>query len=266
MSRRRRKAEGSKHGNMERWLITYADMITLLLIFFIVMYTISKVDAHKFQALASSLANAMGAGGMVLESPGPSMIPGASDSPSDELAERQQMEEMRQKLMEFVRENGLASKISVTTEQRGVVLSFQEDVLFDLGSAQLTPRARELISEVSEVLSQTDNYIRIEGHTDNLPIHTSRYPSNWELSAARATSVLQQLLRTADIEPGQLSAVAYGEYRPRVPNNSPENRQLNRRVDIIILRSRYEGSEPEAVTAAIGGGTAVPGSLAAERE
>lgn len=243
---RRRARKKESHGNLERWLITYADMITLLLIFFIVMYAISRIDAYKFQALAASLAEAMGAGGMIMESPGPSFVPGASESPGDELSEKQELESIRRKLEAFARKKGLSAKITATTEQRGIVLSFQEDVLFALGSAELTPEAKKLIGEVAPILLETNNYLRVEGHTDNLPIHTRRYPSNWELSAARATSVLQQLLKTADFEPGRLSAVAYGEYRPRVPNDSPENRQLNRRVDIVILRSKYEGSEPVA--------------------
>jgi len=242
----RRKSKETKHPNHERWLITYADMITLLLIFFIVMYTISRVDAHKFQSLAASLAEAMGAGGMIMESPGPSFIPGASETAGDKLSEKAELEDIRRELEAFAREHGLETKIVATTEQRGIVLSFQEEVLFASGSAQLTPQARRLIKEVAPVLKETDNHLRVEGHTDNLPIHTEKFPSNWELSAARATSVLQELLRVADFEPGRLSAVAYGEYRPRVPNNSPQNRQLNRRVDIVILRSKFEGSEPEA--------------------
>lgn len=243
----RRRKEEQKHGGQERWLVTYADMITLLLIFFIVMYSISRVDAAKFQSLASSLAEAMGAGGMIMESPGPSFVPGASEEVSADLAEKQKLEDMRRELESFIREQGLAAKIITTTEQRGIVLSFQEEVLFPSGSAMLTPQAQKLIKGVAPVLEETDNYLRIEGHTDNLPIHTAKFPSNWELSAARATSVLQELLRAGDFEPRRLSAVAYGEYRPRAPNNSPENRQRNRRVDIVILRSKFEGAEPEAV-------------------
>jgi len=240
--RRRRREKSSGH---ERWLVTYADMITLLLIFFIVMYTMSRIDANKFQSLASSLSRAMGAGGMVMESPGPSFVPGASLSSADELEEKQRFESIREELEALIQERGLAAEIRVSTEQRGIVISFQEQVLFPSGSAELTSQARRLIDEVAPVLRESGNHLRIEGHTDNLPIHTEKFPSNWELSAARATSVLQELLRTADISPDLLCAVAYGEYRPRVLNDTPENRQLNRRVDIVILRDRYVGSEPE---------------------
>jgi len=244
---RRRRVETQKKDGSERWLVTYADMITLLLIFFIVMYTMSQVDAAKFESLASSLSQAMGAGGMIMESPGPSFVSGASQSAAEELEERQEFKDIQNQLEVLIQERGLAAEIVVTSEQRGIVISFQENVLFPSGSAQLTEQAQRLIDEVAPVLQETDNNLRIEGHTDNLPIHTEKFPSNWELSASRATSVLQELLRTADMRAARLSAVAYGEYRPRVVNNTSDKRQLNRRVDIVILRSKFEGSEPKAI-------------------
>jgi chemotaxis protein MotB len=245
VNRRRHKKESE--GNKERWLITYADMITLLLIFFIVMYTLSKIDAAKFETLAESLAAVFGAGGMVLDSPGPQIIPGTPPEQVQDLVEKAQLDDLKNKLESYIRENGLAARVSVTTEERGIVLSFQDNVLFELGSARLTTRAREILDKVAPILADTPNYIRVEGHTDNLPINNSRFPSNWELSAARATNVVQELIREHGFAPQKLSATAYGEYRPRVPNTSPENRQLNRRVDMVILRSKFAGIEPETL-------------------
>jgi len=245
VNRRRNKKESE--GNKERWLITYADMITLLLIFFIVMYTLSKIDAAKFETLAESLAAVFGAGGMVLDSPGPQIIPGTPPEQVQDLVEKAQLDDLKNKLESYIRENGLAARVSVTTEERGIVLSFQDNVLFELGSARLTTRAREILDKVAPILADTPNYIRVEGHTDNLPINNSRFPSNWELSAARATNVVQELIREHGFAPQKLSATAYGEYRPRVPNTSPENRQLNRRVDMVILRSKFAGIEPETL-------------------
>lgn len=243
--RSRRRHEESSHINKERWLITYADMITLLMIFFIVMYTMSKVDVDKFKSLAESLAAAMGAGGVILESPGPALVPG--QPPGDaEVEEQVRLEEIKKQLEELIKNAGLELKMSVTTEERGLVLTFQEDVLFDLGSAELRPEARGIIRKVGSVLLKSPNYIRVEGHTDDLPIHNDKYPSNWELSAARATNVVREMIRSLGFPPQRLSAVAYGEYRPRVPNTSDANRQLNRRVDIVVLRSTYEESEPGA--------------------
>jgi len=245
VNRRRHKKESE--GNKERWLITYADMITLLLIFFIVMYTLSKIDAAKFETLAESLAAVFGAGSMVLDSPGPQVIPGTPPEQVQDIVEKAQLDNLKKKLENYIQENGLATRVSVTTEERGIVLSFQDNVLFELGSARLTPRAREILDKVAPILADTPNYIRVEGHTDNLPINNVRFPSNWELSAARATNVVQELIREHGFAPQKLSATAYGEYRPRVPNTSPENRQLNRRVDLVILRSKFAEIEPETL-------------------
>ncbi|SFQ96805.1 flagellar motor protein MotB [Desulfoscipio geothermicus] len=245
VNRRRHKKESE--GNKERWLITYADMITLLLIFFIVMYTLSKIDAAKFETLAESLAAVFGAGGMVLDSPGPQVITGTPPEQVQDIVEKAQLDNLKKKLENYIQENGLATRVSVTTEERGIVLSFQDNVLFELGSARLTPRAREILDKVAPILADTPNYIRVEGHTDNLPINNARFPSNWELSAARATNVVQELIREHGFAPQKLSATAYGEYRPRVPNTSPENRQLNRRVDLVILRSKFAEIEPETL-------------------
>ncbi|MCL6612872.1 MAG: OmpA family protein [Peptococcaceae bacterium] len=235
-----------KKPNHERWLITYSDMITLLLIFFIVMYTLSRIDVQKFQYLSASLAKALGAGGMVLDSPGPSVVPGIAGSVPQsamESGENQQLENVKRDLEKYIRESNLNAKVTVTSEERGVVLSFQGEVLFRLGSAELTPRAREIISRVGPLLEKMPNYIRVEGHTDDLPIVSGIYPSNWELSAARANSVLRELIRNFNIHPHRLSAVAYGEYRPIVPNDSDDHRQMNRRVNIVILYSKFAVTE-----------------------
>lgn len=241
-----------KYGSMERWLITYADMITLLLIFFIVMYALSQVDIKKFQYLAESLSKAMGGGGLVFQELGPTVVPGISGSEeqtTEEIMDRLEMENIRQELVSFIEQTGLAARVSVINEERGIVLSFQEDVLFKIGSAELTPQARDIITRVAPILMKTPNYIRVEGHTCDLPIHTALYRSNWELSSARALTTVQELINTAGLPPQRLSAVAYGEYRPRVPNDSEAHRQLNRRVDLVILRSRYTGAEAGSLPA-----------------
>jgi len=238
-----------KKGSHERWLITYADMITLLLIFFIVMYTLSIVDAKKFQALSTSLTKAMGSGSMMLDSPGPSVVPGQAgvETPLQAI-ENTQLEIIKKELENYIKEANLQANVSVSLEERGVVLSFQDEVLFRLGQADLTPKAREIIRKVGPILVKVPNYLRVEGHTDNLPINTYQFPSNWELSAARSSNVLQELVKNFDIYPQRLSAVAYGEYRPLVKNDSDAHRQLNRRVNIVILRSKFGLAEPGTMT------------------
>jgi len=248
--RQRGKAEVKKvKDNKDRWLITYSDLITLLLVFFIVLYSLSVVDARKFRAIAQSLAAAMGGSQSVLTEPGASLAPGISDDTLDiemekALQEEEELERIRAMLQEYIDQHGLSGKVTVHLEERGVVVSFQEVALFPLGSAELTPEARDTIGHVGRILLETTQYIRVEGHTDDLPINTSIYPSNWELSVARATSVVQELIKSLDFPAYRLSATGYGEFRPKVPNDSDEHRQQNRRVDIVILKSKYENAEP----------------------
>lgn len=237
--------------NNERWLITYADLITLLLIFFVVMYTLSKVDANKYQAIASSLAKTMGGSQSIMDNGGPAVVPGSAMEESDtagmpDSVEQKNMEKIRRQIQEYVDKNDLSGKVSVTIEERGVVVSFQDVVLFPLGVAELSGSATQIVDQVGAILQQTPNYIRVEGHTDNLPIRTSRFPSNWELSLARSSSVVHRLIDNSHIPADRLSATGYGEYRPRMPNDSDANRQQNRRVDIVVLRTKFQEVEPEA--------------------
>mgnify|MGYP005848075447 CR=1 FL=1 len=251
MRLRKREVKEASH---ERWLITYADLITLLLIFFVVLYTFSNVDAKKFAGIAMSLSQALGGGaGMVVSGQGPSVVSGSPVSKdtietkvnlSKEAIENLQLQKIKEQIEKYAKAQGLAAKVAARIEERGVVVSIQDTALFSLGSADLTPQARKIVRKVGQILLTTDNYIRVEGHTCDLPIHTARFPSNWELSTARATSVVQELLRTVNFPPQRLSASGYGEYRPVVPNTSETNRQQNRRVDFVVLRSRYKEVEP----------------------
>ncbi|OPY58801.1 MAG: Motility protein B [Pelotomaculum sp. PtaU1.Bin035] len=240
-----RKKQQESAGNHERWLLTYSDLITLLMIFFVVMYALSSINSRKFQAMAISMAKAMGGGQSVLTNPGASLAPGVSGEA--DIAEANELERIKTELQEYIDQNGLAGKVSVNIEDRGVVLSFQDVALFPLGSAQLAPSARNLIVKVGQILLRSTQYIRVEGHTDNLPINTREFPSNWELSVARSTSVVQELIRELNFPPWRLSASGYGEFRPRAPNDSVDNRQQNRRVDIVVLRSKYETAEPMSI-------------------
>ena len=224
---------------MERWLLTYADMITLLMVFFIMMYTISTVNADKFRALAENL-------GMVLTgSPPAGIIEEGTNSTVPELTgEAKHLADLQQALNEFIAREELGEQITVNLEERGLVVRFQTTVLFARGSADLTPEARRIIDRVGDRLNDLPNYIRVEGHTCDLPINTPQYPSNWELSTARATNALQELISSCNISPGRLSEIGYGEYRARVPNINESSRQMNRRIDIVILRTKYDEVEP----------------------
>lgn len=246
---RRRNQEPEKHANHERWLITYSDLITLLMVFFIIMYTMSNVNAKKFAAVANSLKdNLAGTSStpyMVGEAPGPSAIKDMSAaSQTPEALEQQNLNKAQKKLEEYIQSQGLAAKVEVGQEERGLVISLKETLLFSIGSADLNPRAKEVIQKIGSVLLSLDNNLRIEGHTCNLPIKTNRFQSNWELSTTRATNVVQYLINNVKYPAERLSATGYGEFRPLAPNTSEINRARNRRVDIVVIRDIYSATEP----------------------
>lgn len=281
--KRKKKAEAHKE-NGDRWLLTYSDLITLLMIFFVVMYSMSQIDAAKFQAVAESLNMALGGGvpaklEISAQIAGPSpftsgrpnnnamtkvpenekKIPsidtskGAGNKKAQGDAERE-LELQRElqtimgvkiKLDKFAAENGFQTKITSSIEERGLVVSLQETVLYKSGSAEVMPYAHEVLDKISVVLSTVPNLIKVEGHTCTVPIRTPQFASNWELSVIRATNVLQILIKEGHINPNRLSAVGYGEYRPIASNATEEGRINNRRVDLIILRSKYDITEPK---------------------
>lgn len=275
---RKREAEAEKD-NSERWLLTYADLITLLMIFFIVLYSMSKIDANKFRALADSLNAALGGGVpsrvAISDKPSGEAIldvgnalskstqPGQTSNPDNTAntryagqnqqqgasagnidIENMTIEQIKERLEAFAKDNNIQSSLATSIEERGLVVSIQDTLLFDSGSAVITPKAHQILDKISTVLATAPNFIRVEGHTDNLPIHTQQFPSNWELSVLRATNVVQIMATEGGIAPDRLSATGYGEYRPVAPNTTDASRAKNRRVDLIILRSKYDLTEP----------------------
>lgn len=259
---RYRRVPEEGHDNKERWLLTYSDLITLLMIFFVVMYAISDTNTKKLAALAHSLTRALigtEASG-IFQGDGTSMLPGIPEvspsGPSGEAASSKgegqgsslSLDQVAQDLGRLVSSSGLGQQITITQEERGIVVRMAETVLFPKGSAELTPEARELIGKVGKMLAPLPNYLRIEGHTDNLPIYNVNFKTNWELAAARALTVLHVLINESGISPERLSATSYGEFRPLVPNDSEENMAKNRRVDIVILKENFNAVEPHQET------------------
>lgn len=236
----------------ERWLLTYSDLITLLLIFFIILYTISKQDEAKFQTMAESLNSALtGSKEIIGKSPGPVPIQGYEglnlEQVKTEAAEAKKMKEIKQKLEELAKKEGLQSSMTVNIEERGIVIRIVDQVLFNSGYADLTPQANNILLGIGKILSTNkDQYIRIEGHTDNVPISNSNFASNWELSAARATNVLRLFADKVGIDSRLLSEIGYGEYRPVADNKTDAGRSKNRRVEIVILSSKFNQSESQS--------------------
>lgn len=265
--RRKRGGHSEEGGSNERWLITYSDLITLLMIFFILMYTMSQVDAQKYAAVANSLSVVLTGQAMsVLDTQGPSLIEGLSgqDMPQNQdNVEQGQLDEVKKLVSEFIEAKDqeaqqgttnsqiikLSEHIIVYEQERGLVISFKDALLFPSGSDQLTPLAAEIIAEVGKTLVGLPNYIRVEGHTDNLPISTNRFASNWELSVMRSATVVHVLSEAAQIPAERLAIIGYGEYRPLVPNESESYRAMNRRVDIVILKKKYDYFEPPRMEA-----------------
>ncbi len=242
---------------MMRWLLTYADMITLLMLFFIVLYSISQMDKARYiqlvRAIRASLLSANVSNSVLdasqVPAPTNDLLPGSAADGLErqdpfgglpfEQAELLDLERVGQELAQALAEAGLTGRVNVVLAERGLVISFADSVFFDLGKAHLRPEARDLLTRLSQVLARLRNKVVVEGHTDNLPIHTAEFPSNWELSVARAVAVARFLTEAGGVDPRRVAATGYGEWRPRYPNDSEANRAKNRRVDIVLLREAF---------------------------
>lgn len=213
-------------------------MVTLLLAFFVLLFAFSNVDLQKFQAIMSAFRGNVGVldGGMTLTQE-------QFQNNASELA-LQQLARLHERLSEFLHLEGLDSSVSLSLDERGLTIRFADQIFFDLGKADLKPEAISILAHLSPLLRDLPNPIRIEGHTDNLPINTTMFPSNWELSTHRATTVIRYLVEVEGFDSYKLSAAGYGEYRPVVDNTSASNRGLNRRVDIIIMSVDLWAEEP----------------------
>ena len=212
----------------DRWLVSYADLVTLLLAFFTTLYAASNLDASKMTPLSSSLRDAF-----AIESPA---------APSDGHPTPVQVVKRSHSLdeLKFTLEKQLAKALQdhdadVSVDPRGLVVSMPEDAAFPVGSTDVSPAALGMIGKIADTVRAVPNGIRIEGHTDDVPISTSRYGSNWELSTARASAVVAYLVQNVGVDPARLSAAGYGEFHPLVANDTPLHRARNRRIDIVIL-------------------------------
>jgi chemotaxis protein MotB len=228
--------------NLDRWLLTYADLITLLLAFFVVMYSLSKVDAKKFGKMQEALSGILN-GGPAAISQGAKVIAIPDTGGALNLVKLQSLGDA---VKEGAKQMEKDKLINTEVAERGLVIHIMEQALFRSGSAELGPEAREVLDLMALKLSDMPNHIRIEGHTDNHPINTARYPSNWELSSDRSTQVLRYLTEAHQFDPKKMSALGFGEFRPIADNDSDENRAKNRRVDIVVLTEEMSGAEPSS--------------------
>lgn len=235
----KRKKSDDERENLERWLITYSDLITLLLAFFIMMYTFSKQDAQKYQEVSENLKMIFSGGSGVLSGgtggrSATGMLPGASNANG---VERQLQSEV-EAIAKSVNHD---RSITVLRDERGIVIRVMDKAFFDEGKADLKGSAIEALAKIGPIIKNSNNAVRIEGHTDNTPISTGEFRSNWELSVRRATEVVRHLIERYDLSPRKISASGYAEYQPIASNDTLRNRALNRRIEIILLQSSDAG-------------------------
>lgn len=252
MRKPRRKPE-EEHENHERWLVSYADFITLLFAFFVVMYSISQVNEGKYKVLANSINAAFhaipGASAGVLPStvPAQPIVP-PTKSPSEikmEQMKRQNQIKMRsiaQAIIEALRPLVKDGKVHVTEGAMGITVEINASILFQPGESHMEDGAVRSMTALGQILALTDFPIKVEGFTDNIPISTAQFPSNWELSGARASSVVRLFIENG-VAPGKLTAIGYADQRPVADNATPEGRMRNRRVAITI-----ESKVPEVIS------------------
>ncbi|AMA74261.1 MULTISPECIES: OmpA family protein [Aneurinibacillus] len=248
----RKRQKHDSHVNLERWLISYADFITLLFIVFLILFSMSAVDAKKFQALRESFSQITGSGAsLVMPAPGSAALSSANINTGKEKkknevpSEQERFEQIKEKMEQYTQAKGLDKNVKINIDQNGINVTITGTVLFAIGDATLQPEAKKVIKDMFNFINSIDNPLRIEGHTDNVPIHNARYPSNWELSAARAMNLVRYLAEEYKIKPERLSGAGYGEYHPVAPNDTPENRAKNRRVEIMILSSKAAAADAQ---------------------
>ncbi|SDG02125.1 MULTISPECIES: flagellar motor protein MotD [unclassified Duganella] len=237
--RRARRKFDDEPENHERWLISYADFITLLFAFFVVMYAISAVNIGKYKVFSDALGNAFGGQGsatpvntQVQNLPIPN--PGLKRRTEMLRKEKEHMTRLAQDLLSTMAPLVKEGKVRVTQNSRGVSVEINASVLFDPGDARLMPQSVEALRAVASLLAADSHNVQVEGHTDNQPIANPRFPSNWELSAVRASSVVR-LFIDAGVAPGRLSAVGFSANQPVAGNDTAEGRARNRRVAVTIL-------------------------------
>lgn len=243
-----RKHKKHEHVNHERWLVSYADFITLLFAFFVVMFAVSQVDSKKLGRFTESVnvafrANGLFAptGGSPLErggSAGSAIVPAlVHDQPSlfRYTAASPAAQALKESLEERIDAAGLGAQVGLRYDERGVALSLPEEVYFRAGTANLRPEALAPLATLGKALADQRGALVIEGHTDDLPVRSPLFPSNWELSAARAARVVRFLVEEAGISGARCSAVGLADTRPLVENVDAETRAANRRVEIVLI-------------------------------
>jgi len=261
-----RKKEPEKAANHERWLVSYADFITLLFAVFVTLYAMSQTDKKKVEQVAASYRSAFGVTtgtssgkpelinktdmmpipSMRKQLKNPEKPKTKGDGSLKVQATKKDFKEILVSLEKFLNEKKAQDKVHIEITKRGLVISLKEAGFFDSGSATVKPASFELLAKMAESLQPFGNQISFEGHTDNIPMRSATFQSNWELSTARATNVARHFMDRHELNPEKISVTGYGEYRPVADNGTEEGRRQNRRVDIVLLgATEGEIEEPQ---------------------
>ncbi len=231
------KKKHEEHENHERWLVSYADFITLLFAFFVVMYSTSSINEGKYRAVSESAQAAFNPSSLTSKK----VEIGPKLSSGDRTTGKVEYIAAIKNVLKTFEQN---KKVSVFQNTKGIVIRITDTALFDSGKAEIKSDALETIDHLAGTLTGIKRNIQIEGHTDNIPINSPVYPSNWELSSSRATSIVRRFVNMR-LEPSSLTAIGYGEYRPIASNDTEEGRSRNRRVDIVILNEKQQTGEEQ---------------------
>lgn len=250
MARKQKKEYHEEHMD-ESWLIPYADILTLLLALFIVLYSSAQVDQKKFDQIRQAFSSAFGSGSpSVLDNM--KTVPQVSDgtpasTPLDNvsassrnlayLQENEQLIQAKKVIDKYIADNNLTGELSTVLTEDGLMIRIKDTALFRSGSAELVGESRRFATEIAKILLVLPQKVVISGHTDNLPINTAEFPSNWDLSSRRALNFMKFLLAQEKLQPERFSAIGYGEYRPVMDNNTEEGRSKNRRVEVLVMRN-----------------------------
>jgi chemotaxis protein MotB len=229
--RKKRSSQASGGGGAPEWMVTYGDLMSLLLTFFVLLVSFSSIQLAEFEKAMGSLKGALG----VLPRKQSTLNLHSIPQPDQRFMRTRDMENDILALKKYIAESGLDEVVEIEREDEGILVRVRNPILFELGKAKLKPSSFALMTKLGNFAKRYANELRVVGHTDDLPIRTREFPSNWELSALRAINVLHFLAERVGIEESRMSCQAFAEFRPLVPNTTPENRMRNRRVELLIV-------------------------------
>jgi chemotaxis protein MotB len=257
VAKKRSKQHHEEHLD-ESWLIPYADLLTLLLALFIILFASSQVDSQKYDSIMKALNSAFTGGSSFFDNP--SIVEPIKDPVSTQKdqkqqqqqqmsqeekerlekleKEKQELEELKQQLDQYITGNGLNTQLETKLDQDMLMITIRDNALFASGSAEVRPESRKLATAIANMLVEYPNYeIEVSGHTDNIPIRNAEFESNWDLSSKRALNFMKILLGNTGLEPSRFRTIGYGEYQPIDTNDNVDGRAKNRRVEVSILRT-----------------------------